>query len=206
MEVWDRDKLRFCTVIFGGVRFGVGDCPAQIASEAVWMIEEWREQWRRAGNGKSWTGCIWAGQFEVDVVRGDGVGMIGDHREKLLRALGVDVSPLALDERVLVPHVHFAVGGNVERAHRRMLHHWQGVRQVVVKRLYAHQTVEVALTKIRGYCQKRIPRYVTGGWNGSYGSPVKFGDLWEPWVRDVAEHAYHRLDQSAHRGKHESRK
>jgi hypothetical protein len=197
LEKYRKDNLRWVTIIIGGVRWRAGDDPEVVAASVVDQVVDWRGQWRRAGNGGAWRALRWAGVVEVDVVRGDDDGAMGRYRSELLSDIGVDVSPLAADERIAVAHVHMVVGAADEaamiRAREVMTRWWPGRRRIRVDPLWSSQTVSEALTALAGYCGKRRSQYSDGGWQGDVGSMVKFSDEWEDWVRYVVDRVYNEL-------------
>ena len=121
---------------------------------------------------------------------------LGAHKSSLVSALGCQAANLLPGERIIIPHVHFVVAHrHVADLKEKLANRWHGPRQTVCKRLYAHQTVPEALTKLYSYTHKRRFQYSEGGINGAEDEAVKFTDPLENHWRRLVDMIYRELDE-----------
>ncbi|MBQ0819147.1 hypothetical protein KBI52_02665 [Microvirga sp. HBU67558] len=183
----ERSDLRWVTVIFGAIR--VTDAEAKSASaqadiliQVQKMIAAFEADWLGLTRGRHLSGVIWRGAYELELHR---ELEPETHRYELLESLGYDVTPLAPDERLLVPHVHFviALGKRTPDDLKNALARWTGKWQTMAKNLKKKQTVEEAITNLASYSHKRMPHYSTGGLGNV---PVKYGAHYGlTWLRFI---------------------
>jgi hypothetical protein len=169
-----------------------------IIAEIARMVAEYRATWTGLTRGRHLSGMTWRGCVEIGLERQIEPG---SHCAATLTAMGVDASPLASDERIVIVHAHLVLAADDvdaivdELAGERWADHvrgvlrqaWPGPWRVLVKGLRVDQTVRTAITRLCGYAHKKVLRYVELG-TGWGDVPTRYAGSFEPeWLRLVAQ-------------------
>lgn len=205
----ERRTLRWVTVIIGALRLRRADVWHQegrlaTIAEVARMAAEYRSTWTGLTRGRHLSGMTWRGALELAVERQIEPG---SHCATTLAAMGVDASPLAPDERLIVVHAHLVLAVDDVEAivdeldGERWADHvrgvlkqaWPGPWRTLVKSLRADQSVRTAITRLCSYCHKQVTRYVENG--TGYGDvPTRYADHYEPAWRLLVRQTYRAID------------
>ncbi len=194
----ERRHLRWATIILRVLRVREADIidpdrRHEVCALIAEIVDDYRSDWTAQTRGRNLSGLTWRGVVEIDVRRdlaSDG------HASATMTALGVDTGSLAADERLIVVHVHLVLDGSGRASEddldgedwaghvgRVLRAAWRGPWRVVIKGLRTDQTVQEAVTRLHGYCQKDRRQYATGGLGDA---PTRYGDAYEwSWSRFV---------------------
>lgn len=126
---------------------------------------------RRSGrtyrSPRGWT--RWTGVIEMDLINPTIARKLSPTKADLLAELGVDVTALAPDQRIIVLHEHAVIDHRGHPSADALLRDirtaWPGARRVHSKRLHTEGTIAENLGRLASYGTKFVMRYSVS-WNG----------------------------------------
>lgn len=189
-----RQALAWVTVVIGVYKITVSDDIADAARAAVDTYHAERAAaFRRSGrtyrSQRGWT--RWCGSVELDIIHPVAARKLSGRKAGLLVELGIDVTAMTPDQRVVILHEHAVIDhrghASIEALKRDMRAVWPGDRRVHVARLHDEDSVRANLGRLAGYATKMQERYSVA-WDGRRTSYLKdYEPEWRTFVRDLYE-------------------